>query len=153
MSNEHIVSILNDLIAVSKDGYKGFQASAKDVKNQHLKQVFLNYATSCESGARELQELVRTFGGEPANDGTTMGALHRGWADLKSAVTGKDDTSILNECERGEDVAKAAYTEALKKDLPGEIRTIVERQLDGVKRIHGHVKSLRDQHHEIQESV
>jgi uncharacterized protein (TIGR02284 family) len=71
--------------------------------------------------------------------------LHRRWVDLKSAITGKDDEAILNECERGEDVAVKSYRNALEKDLPPDIRSVVERQYNGVLRNHDQVKSLRDQ--------
>ena len=71
--------------------------------------------------------------------------LHRRWVDIKSAITGKDDQAVLNECERGEDVAKKSYKRALEKDLPPEIRQVVQRQYDGVLRNHDQVKALRDQ--------
>ena len=45
----------------------------------------------------------------------------------------------------GEDVAKAAYRSALEKtDLPAEIRTVVQKQYDGVLRNHDEVRNLRD---------
>ena len=47
-----------------------------------------------------------------------------------------DDHAVLEECERGEDVAKNAYEAALKKDLPPDIRTVIERQYQGVKENH-----------------
>ena len=70
--------------------------------------------------------------------------LHRRWVDLKSIITGKDEESILNECERGEDVAMKSYKNALSKDLPANIRSIVEKQFEGVQRNHDQVKALRD---------
>ena len=74
-----------------------------------------------------------------------MGAdLHRRWVDLKSLVTGKDEEAILNEAERGEDVAKERYSEALTKNLPPEIRSMVERQYQGVLRNHDEVRAMRD---------
>jgi uncharacterized protein (TIGR02284 family) len=65
--------------------------------------------------------------------------------DIKSAVTGKDDEAILNECERGEDVAKKSYENALAKDLPAEVRALVERQYQGVMQNHDQVKGMRNQ--------
>jgi uncharacterized protein (TIGR02284 family) len=64
--------------------------------------------------------------------------------NLKSAITGKDELAILTECERGEDVAKAAYAKALKADLPPNVRSIVERQYQGVKQNHDRVRDLRN---------
>jgi len=50
----------------------------------------------------------------------------------------------LEECERGEDAAKSAYEAALKEDLPADIRTLVERQYQGVKENHDRVRDLRN---------
>ena len=52
---------------------------------------------------------------------------------------------MLEEAERGEDNAKARYSKALQKDLPQNVRLVVERQMQGVQRNHDQVKMLRDQ--------
>ena len=87
-----------------------------------------------------------SLGGKPASNGSALGAVHRGWLDLKAAVTGRDDKTILEECESGEDVAQSRYADALKKDLPPEVHTLVEKQYHGVIEIHNQVKALRDQY-------
>lgn len=92
-----------------------------------------------------MQEQVIALGGKPETSSSVAANLHRRWVDIKSAVTGKDDEAILNECERGEDVAVKSYRNALKEDLPPNIRSIVERQFNGAMRNHDQVKALRDQ--------
>ena len=139
-------SVLNDLIETSKDGEKGFTRCAEETTNPQLKSIFLEGAERCRTGARQLQERVVALGGKPETGGSALGAAHRGWVDLKSAVTGRDDKAILEECERGEDVAKARYAAALKKDLPADIRSLVEQQYKGVIANHDRVKALRDQY-------
>ena len=47
------------------------------------------------------------------------------------------------ECEKGEDAAKKAYQDALAKDLPPDVRSMVERQYQGVKENHDRVRDLR----------
>jgi len=71
-------------------------------------------------------------------------SLHRGWIDIKSAITGKDDHAILAEAERGEDVAVAAYQKALKESLPAQAQTIVQQQAARVQQAHDTVRNLRD---------
>ncbi|MDB5842010.1 MAG: aldehyde dehydrogenase [Herminiimonas sp.] len=145
MDNADVVSTLNDLIETSKDGEEGFRTCAEDISNPQLKTVFMNRAQECAKAASELQEQVRALGGTPEKSSSLSGTLHRRWVDIKAAVTGKDDVSILNECERGEDVAVKSYRNALEKDLPTAIRSIVERQYNGVLRNHDQVKALRNQ--------
>ncbi|GGJ78172.1 PA2169 family four-helix-bundle protein [Pseudomonas matsuisoli] len=144
MDNKATISELNDLIETCLDGYKGFKECADDLKDPQLKSTMLKRAEDCSQAATELQQLVTRLGGDPEQKASVSGALHRKWVDIKSAVTGKSDEAILNECERGEDVALKSYKEALEKDLPAEVRMVVERQLQGVQRNHDQVKALRD---------
>jgi len=71
--------------------------------------------------------------------------VHRGWMNLKAAASGRTDLAILEECERGEDVAKARYRKALE-DVPEDIRMVVQRQYDGVVRNHDQIRDLRDRY-------
>ena len=142
-----ITSILNDLVETSKDGEKGFRTAAHDTNNTELKTIFLRRAEDCAKGAAELQQLVSRLGGQAEEGGSVAGALHRGWVSLKATVSDRDDVAILEECERGEDIAKAKYRDALNNSaLPADVRAVVQRQYDGVVRNHDQVRDLRDQY-------
>jgi uncharacterized protein (TIGR02284 family) len=147
MDNEEIISTLNELIATCKDGEAGFKVCAEDAgkRSVQLKTMLTERQRDCATAARELQDLVRAQGGDPEVSSTVSGALHRGWVNIKTAITGKDDETVLNECERGEDVAVKNYRKALQKDLPAHIRLVVERQFQGVLRNHDQIKKMRDQ--------
>lgn len=145
MDNDEVISTLNDLIETSKDGEEGFRTCAEDISDPQIKTLFMNRAQGCASAAAELQQLVRAYGGDPETSGGLGGALHRRWVDIKSAIMGKDDTAVLKECERGEDIAVNSYRDAIKKNLPPDVRAVVERQYEGVLKNHDEVKRLRDQ--------
>jgi uncharacterized protein (TIGR02284 family) len=142
--NDELIDTLNDLIETCKDGEEGFKTCAQDISDGQFKQPFLTRAAGCAAAAKELQALVVAHGGSPETRSSLSGTLHRRWVDIKSAITGKDDESILSECERGEDVAKKSYARALEKTLPPEVRAVVERQYQGVLQNHDLVKNLRD---------
>ena len=144
--SDSIASILNNLVETSKDGEKGFRTAAEDTKNVELQTVFLRRAEDCATGAVDLQQRVARLGGNPEDGGSVAGAVHRGWVNLKAAVSGRTDLAILEECERGEDVAKARYREALETTLPEDIRAVVQRQYDGVMRNHDQIRDLRDRY-------
>ncbi len=147
--NKESISLLNDLIETSKDGEKGFQTSAEDIKHPELKAFFLSRSAEIATAVRELQAEVRALGGDPETSSSVSGTLHRAWVDLKSTLTGKDDVAILNEVERGEDVALKAYKEArqkaIEKNLPANVTALIDKQLQGVQANHDKVKALRDQ--------
>lgn len=140
------VKILNNLIEVSEDGKKGFAEAAEKATDASLKQLFAERAQGCSQSVRELQTLVSALGGKPDEGGSVAGAAHRGWVKLKSAVAGNDNVAVLEEVERGEDYAKAAYSKALKADLPLQVKTVIEKQYQGVVRNHDRVRELRNQY-------
>ncbi len=144
IDSKEVISTLNDLIETSKDGEEGFRICAEDTKRADLKTLFNQRSLECGKAAQELQAVVLRLGGKPEDSTSVAGDMHRRWVDLKSLITGKDDEAVLNECERGEDVAKKNYREALEKALPEDVRQLVQHQYDGVLRNHDQVKSLRD---------
>lgn len=144
MSNDDIIDTLNDLIETSKDGEYGFRTSAEYLKDTTLKQTFTTRAEECRQAAAELQAMVVRFGGKAEDGGSAAGALHRGWVAVKGVLAGYTDKAILEETERGEDTALASYRKALDQNLPPDVRAVVERQYEGVKRNHLQVRTLRD---------
>ena len=141
--NDEIIATLNQLIEVSKDGEEGFRSSAENVDHPLLKSFFLRRSLEVADSVQELQELVRGLGGEPASSASLSGALHRRWIAIKTALTSNDTLAVLNETERGEDVALNTYLKAAEQDMPPHIRFVVVRQLEGAKRNHDEVKQLR----------
>ena len=143
-SNDDVISTLNGLIETCKDGQEGFQTAAEGVERSDLKTLFYEFSQQRAEFAGVLQELVRSLGGDPEHSGSMSGAIHRGWIDIKSAVTGQDDEAILNECERGEDSAKDTYREAMEMNLPANIADVISQQSQAILAAHNRIRSLRD---------
>ena len=144
MDRDEVIATLNGLIATSRDGEEGFRTCAEAVKNPQLKTFFEQKAERCALGAAQLQGKVREFGGDPGQSGSTAGVLHRFWINIRSTLAGMDEHAILDECERGEDAAKRAYEDALKKDLPADVRLLIQKQYREVKANHDSVQAMRN---------
>ena len=142
--NDKVIATLNELIQTSKDGERGFALAARDTKEPELTGVFKQGEESCHLAAAELQDQVRLLGGSAEEEGSMRAAAHRGWLSIKSSMSARDDRAILEECEKGEDYAKARYAEAMKHDLPEPSRSLVERQYQGVIANHDRVRDLRN---------
>jgi uncharacterized protein (TIGR02284 family) len=142
---DDVIDALQDLVECCKDGEYGFRACAEQAKRADLKSTFLQRADDCRGAAQELNEQIRSLGGDAEDSGSTAGALHRGWVSVKATLTRYDDKAVLEESERGEDNAMARYRKALKQPLPAGVKLIVERQMQGVQRNHDQIKMLRDQ--------
>lgn len=139
------IKVLNDLIHTSEDGMKGFAEAAEKSDDIKLQMLFKDRSKECGTAIQELQMAVETLGGKADSSGTVMGAAHRGWIAAKAAV-GNANVAVLEEVERGEDYAKAAYGKALKGTLPPLARAVVEKQYQGVLRNHDRIRDLRYQY-------
>jgi uncharacterized protein (TIGR02284 family) len=144
MTNEDVIDVLNDLIENCRDGEYGFKACAEHTHSTELRELFQSRSRECNGAAMELQSLVTQLGGTPESSGSASGAVHRGWVALKGTLSGYSDLAMLEECERGEDVAKARYKKALEQDLPANIRMVVIRQQEGALRNHDQIRLMRD---------
>ncbi len=141
-------STLLELIETCRDGQEGFRkASECIVDHPELKLLLASFSVQRGKFAKELEDHLRTLGGEvPESGGSVSGQLHRWWMDLQHASTREDNRRILAECERGEDTAKEVYRKALSdlESLPDSVRGLAlwqEREIIGV---HDTIKALRD---------
>jgi uncharacterized protein (TIGR02284 family) len=138
------VTTLNTLIATTIDSIEGYQDSAEAVENPQFRQLFQELARDRQQVLPQLQAEVARLGGNPEDDGSTLGAAHRAFVDLKSAITGRDDKAIINEVERGEDYIKEKYETALNNaDLAPESRSVVQQAYESVRRGHDRVRDLK----------
>lgn len=137
--------VIENLIETLRDGQQGFKEAAESVKDPQLKSLFSEYAQQRARFLAELRNNVQSPDErETKVSGSAAGALHRGWINLKSAVTKGDDHSVLAECERGEDSAVEEYQKALNDGLSAPVREIVARQYTQIKATHDRIRDLRD---------
>jgi uncharacterized protein (TIGR02284 family) len=137
--------VIDNLIETLKDGQEGFKQAAEAVRDPKLKSLFSDYSQQRSRFAAALQSEARREGeSEPETSSSATGAMHRGWINLKSALTGGDEHAILAECERGEDSAVEQYKKALEDGLTPSAQEVVSRQFAEIKAAHDRIKSLRD---------
>jgi uncharacterized protein (TIGR02284 family) len=136
------ISVLNSLIETCNDGAAGFQTAAEGLQSRTTGELFRLYARERAELAEELRGEVRRLGGTPETGGSVSGAMHRGWMNIKTAIAGKNDSAIIAEAERGEDVAVQEFKKAAASDLPSEVRATIQRQFAQVKSTHDRVRDL-----------
>jgi len=142
---KNTVHTLNDLIAVLKDGQRGYKTASEDVKAPELARILARYAKQRAEFVVELQAHVNALGEDPEKSGSVTGSLHRGWINLKAALSSNDPHAVLVEAERGEDVALSAYRKALEDhDLDESSREVIGLQYTEVRAAFNHIRMLRD---------
>ena len=144
MSDGGDTTALNTLIATLIDSVNGYQKAAADTDNSRYAEMFNARAQERQGAITKLQACVARLGGNPEDDGTTAGAIHRGWVNLKEAVVGRDDEAIVNAVESGEDYLKGKFETVLEhKDLPPEARAAVDEAWTSVKAGHDQMSQLK----------
>jgi len=146
-SNDHAVKVLNSLIETTLDSANGYKEAADHADSPEYKSLFAERAQRRTDLARQLQQEVRSFGGEPEDDQSLLGKLHNKFVGVKDAMSPDDgDKAIINEVERGEDVIKAKYQAAARdEDLPATVRTLVTTAYGSVKADHDQISQLKHQ--------
>jgi uncharacterized protein (TIGR02284 family) len=131
-SNDYIPG-LNHLVEINKDAEDGLINAAQNVRNSELETLFAGYAKQHAKFAAELRQEIERLGGRPTESGAVGGALHRGWMDLKSALSGHSAAAILASCETGEQSAVAAYTEAADANPTGQAGALIKKHLQQIQ--------------------
>lgn len=131
-----MIDHLNHLIEINRDAEAGFRTAAENVRNSELETIFTGYAKQHAKFAAELQQEIERLGGNYTESGTAGGAMHRGWMDLKSALTGHSAAPMLASCESGEQSAEVAYAEAADANPTGQTRTLIEKHHQQIKEFH-----------------
>jgi uncharacterized protein (TIGR02284 family) len=137
MANETITRAFTDILNLNRTSVKGYQEAAEEVKNPTLKSKLSEYSQQRAGFVADLEGYAKQYGID-AKEETTIesvatdaaAAVHRGWINIKSVITGQDDSSVL---EAGEATALKAYETALSaQDIPAGAKTVFQQQHDAI---------------------
>src|SRR5436305_10605803 len=95
------ISTLNTLIATTIDSITGYEDSAQNIDNERFREIFRQRASERQQVVEQLRAEVRRLGGDPEDSGSFLGKAHQRFEDLKGAMTGRHEKSIINEVDRG----------------------------------------------------
>lgn len=137
------VGTLETLTTTLIDSVNGYRDAAQNAEGTKFQEIFRRNADERSRIAEELRAEIRRLGGNAPDDGSFLGATHQRFLDLKAAVTGRDDTAIINEVERGEDYLKEKFEAALGTDIAPETRSIIERAYQSVRSGHDQIRNLK----------
>lgn len=139
------VKVLNGLIETTLDSAHGYEEAAKNAEDGQLRALFAERSRRRLDLARQLQQEVRTFGGEPEEGQSLRGRAHDSFVELKTALTGgRDQKALIDEVERGEDVIKARFERAMSRDeLPSTAREAVTRAYEAIRAEHDEISRLK----------
>lgn len=143
--NKKLIDDLNHLITICNDGKYGYQTAAEDADSAALRAMFSEYSAERAEFTQQLKAEIRKFGGDPDHGGGPIGAIHRAWIDVKTALSSKDNKAVLGACITGEKAAVNAYSDVLEKNqLPAETRALLNQQRRNIEETLYKVESLHE---------
>lgn len=146
--NENSADKLKHILSICNDGKEGYRVAAAKVDSPDLKALFTTYSIQRAEFEMQLNTCIRECNTDPDNEnGGPLGAIHRAWIDMKTALTSNDNKAVLEACSTGEKAALKAYDEALSDEtLSPDTRQILMRQQEGIKDCLKNIQTLEHQH-------
>ncbi len=126
---------IKDIIEKNEDSVKGFEKAAENAREANIKAYFEKKA---EERRRFLSQLRNASPelelGDAEVEGTTKGAMHRSWMDVKAFFSGDTDESMLEEAVRGDKAAIKEYNEILAESMvPHRVKEIIREQREAIQ--------------------
>ena len=147
MDTDESIDILNNLIVLNNDRIDGYEAAYSETYKEELRNLFIKLKQTSYECKSELESEVKRLGGTPDEGTMILGKLHRGWMDIKAAITGSDSETILSSCEYGEQTIIKAYEDALEQDteeVTFEQKAMLNHQLSLLREDYEKIKSMQD---------
>ena len=139
MANETIARALTDILHINRTSVKGYQEAAEEVKSADLKAKLSQYSQQRAGFVADLEGFAQQYGLDTKDNtaesvvAEAAAAAHRGWINIKSAITGQDDSSVLEAAETGEAAALKTYETVLSSnDVPAGAKTVFQQQHDAI---------------------
>lgn len=126
---------LLEVIDKNEDAIKGFQKAVENSKEVSTKTYF---SGRIENRKRFLKQLKNaspelSLGNEEIK-GTTTGAAHRTWMDVKAFFANDNDEVMLQEAVKGDKSAIEEYNEVLgESQVPRRVKEILREQRDAIQ--------------------
>jgi uncharacterized protein (TIGR02284 family) len=127
---EKIEDRLKDLVTKNEDAIKGFEKASKNAEQAGIKSYFEKKVVERMQFLKELRAAATDLDlGSIEIDGSTAGAAHRTWMDVKAFFSGDNDEAMLEEAVRGDKSAMDDYEKALGETMvPHRIKEIIRAQ-------------------------
>lgn len=125
---EETIEELNDVTQLMIDSFRGYKEAIDQSDDSFaLQNEFKERAERRSVYIAEIQDYVRSLGGEPAVDGTARGAVHRGWVKFSNMFR-DDEEGAVSAVENGEAYLAECIEDCLEDDdIDANARTLLAK--------------------------
>jgi len=126
---------IKEIIEKNEDSVKGFEKAAENAKEVSTKSYFLKRAEERKLFVKTLHNATPALKtGNTEIEGSTKGAAHRTWMDIKAFFSNDNDEAMLEEAVRGDKTAISEYNEILGEAMvPHRMKEIIREQRDEIQ--------------------
>lgn len=142
--DKNTIEGLKKIARMNHDAAKGFTEAADQVKGEGYESLFRIGADERKRFADELATALSMSDVDAPTEGTALGAFHRSWLNVRSALNGGDESVVLAEAIRGESALIDDYEEVLKEAAGSPLNPTLHRHLAAVREMRGRMEALKD---------
>ncbi|GMN04692.1 hypothetical protein MTsPCn5_00800 [Croceitalea sp. MTPC5] len=126
---------LKDLVTKNEDAVIGFEKAAENANAAGIQSYFSKKAEERKIFLKTLRNAAQDLDlGDKEIDGSTAGAAHRAWMDVKAFFSGDNDEAMLEEAVRGDKSAIDEYNDVLAEThVPHRLKEIIREQRDAIQ--------------------
>jgi uncharacterized protein (TIGR02284 family) len=145
-SKPRTVEVLNWLLEGVHDSADGLRQAASLARNPSFQAIFNERASQRDALIGEIEAEVRSFGAEPACEGSMIGDIHHAFTKLRDLVAHGSDKAVVEEAARGEALIEQRF-EAVAEDAqaPAKARELAGRVVAKLKTDQQQIAGLRQQ--------
>ncbi len=132
---KEIESKLSNIIEKNEDAIKGFEKAAENAKETAIQSFFSQRAQNRRTFLTQLRNSASELNlGDTDITGSTTGAMHRTWMDIKAFFSTDNDEAMLEEAVRGDKAAVEEYNKVLAEShVPISVKGILREQRDSIQ--------------------
>jgi len=141
---ESQIDIIKILIETCRDAQAGYLIAAEHAKSAELRAFFSNQSMERARFSAELERVAKHLGeAEIAPGAGIVDRINRAWLELKHKL-GAGDTGVLETVEAAASQCRSQYQQAVQSTLPGELKTVIDRQAESVFAAYDQICALRE---------
>lgn len=147
ISKVHDAKILNEVIAVCRDGCNFYRHAAQQVDDQTLRNLFLGMAGVKADIVNQLTPEVEACDVEANTSGTLVGRLRQWYADAKDNFSNYHDYIFIEQLEEAEDRTLSVLRKAVKSVESNRLASQLSSQVASAQMTHDRMKALKEVNH------
>jgi uncharacterized protein (TIGR02284 family) len=124
-----IIQMLKGLFTICRASEAGYAAAAEAIEKKTAKELLMTYADQRKEFAEELRGEIRfhsdsDFDAAPPADS---------WSEIYLAIQTGEEDEIIRACERTEEAFLRVYEDALSRQLPWDVESVLAHQYSDIK--------------------